>query len=54
MRHFSAAPAEMAASLWRNRSLVNALVQREIVGRYRGSIMGILWSFFNRVLMPAI
>lgn len=41
----------MVASLWRNRSLLRALIQREVVGRYRGSVMGILWSFFNPVFM---
>ncbi len=51
MRHFSAAPSELVASLWRNRGLVNALIRREIVGRYRGSIMGILWSLLNPIFM---
>lgn len=54
MQNFSISPKEMVASLWRNRSLVKALVQREVVGRYRGSIMGILWSFFNPVFMLAV
>lgn len=44
----------MAASLWRNRALAAAMVRREVVGRYRGSIMGLAWSFFNPVLMLAI
>ncbi|MBF6617639.1 MAG: ABC transporter permease [Candidimonas sp.] len=51
MQDFSASPREMVASLWRNRSLIYALARREVVGRYRGSVMGILWSFFNPVLM---
>jgi lipopolysaccharide transport system permease protein len=51
MQHFSASPSEMLASFWRNRSLARALVQREVLGRYRGSVMGLLWSFFNPVLM---
>ena len=51
MKNFSISPREMFGSLWRNRSLVRALVEREVVGRYRGSFMGILWSFFNPVLM---
>jgi lipopolysaccharide transport system permease protein len=51
MQHFSISPKEMVASLWRNRSLARTLVQREVVGRYRGSFMGILWSFFNPVFM---
>ena len=54
MQYFSISPKEMAASLWRNRSLAKALVQREVVGRYRGSFMGILWSFFNPVFMLAV
>jgi len=54
MQNFSSSPAEMGASLWRNRTLAKALIQREVVGRYRGSLMGILWSFFNPVLMLVI
>lgn len=51
MQHFSIAPREMVASLWRNRYLIKTSIQREVVGRYRGSFMGILWSFFNPVFM---
>lgn len=51
MRNFSITPRELIASFWRNRSMIRALVQREVVGRYRGSFMGILWSFFNPVFM---
>lgn len=54
MQHFSISPKEMAASLWRNRGLVKAMAQREVVGRYRGSFMGIAWSFFNPLLMLII
>ena len=54
MQHFSISPKELIASPWRNRSLIKALVQREVVGRYRGSFMGILWSFFNPVFMLAV
>jgi lipopolysaccharide transport system permease protein len=54
MQNFSTSPREMVASFWRNRSLVKALVQREVIGRYRGSMMGILWSFFNPVFMLII
>jgi lipopolysaccharide transport system permease protein len=54
MRTFSASPIEMFASLWRNRELIKALAKREVLGRYRGSVMGILWSFFNPMLMLAV
>jgi len=54
MQHYSMAPAEMIASIWRNRYLIKTSIQREVVGRYRGSFMGILWSFFNPVFMLSV
>jgi lipopolysaccharide transport system permease protein len=51
MQNFSIAPSEILRSLWRNRSLIRSLVSREVAGRYRGSFMGILWSFFNPIFM---
>jgi lipopolysaccharide transport system permease protein len=54
MQNFSISPKEMIASLWRNRSLVMALIKREVVGRYQGSFLGILWSFFNPIFMLAV
>lgn len=54
MRGFSASPLEMLVSLWRNRDLIAASVKREVLGRYRGSVMGILWSFFNPLLMLVV
>lgn len=43
--------AEMFVSLWRNRHLVIQMSKREVVGRYRGSFMGLAWSFFNPLFM---
>lgn len=54
MRHFSATPAEMLASLWRHRELIKASAKREVLGRYRGSALGLLWSFFNPLFMLAV
>lgn len=45
---------EMVASLWRNRQLLGQLTRREVLGRYRGSLMGLAWSFFNPLLMLAV
>lgn len=53
-RPASASPAEMASSFWRNRQLINQLVKRDVIGRYRGSLAGMAWSFFNPLLMLAI
>lgn len=41
-------------SIWRNRQLISQMVKREVIGRYRGSAMGIAWSFFNPILMLAV
>ena len=54
MQHFSASPKEMLASLWRHRGLIKASAKREVLGRYRGSVMGLLWSFFNPLFMLAV
>ncbi|MCP3671474.1 MAG: ABC transporter permease [Gammaproteobacteria bacterium] len=51
MELFSASPKEMVKSIIRNRSLIYQMSKREVVGRYKGSVMGLLWSFFNPVLM---
>ena len=54
MLTFSLSPKEMIASCWRNRYLIRKSVQREVVGRYRGSFLGILWSFFHPLFMLAV
>ena len=54
MRQFSASPRELLASLWRNRELIQASAKRDVLGRYRGSAMGLLWSFFNPLFMLAV
>ncbi|RMN11249.1 MULTISPECIES: ABC transporter permease [Pseudomonas syringae group] len=50
----SAGPVRLVASLWTNRSLISQMTRREVIGRYRGSVMGLAWSFFNPVLMLAV
>lgn len=42
-----------ARSLWRNRRLIWELARRDVVGRYRGSVMGLAWSFITPLLMLA-
>jgi lipopolysaccharide transport system permease protein len=54
MRIFPATPIEMLASLWRNRELILTSAKREVLGRYQGSFLGLLWSFFNPLLMLAV
>jgi len=44
----------MFKSCWRNRALISTLVKREVLGRYKGSFFGVLWSFLNPVFMLAV
>jgi len=44
----------MLGGLWRHRGLVATLARREVIGRYRGSVLGILWSLFHPMLMLAV
>lgn len=46
--------SSLVKSLWRNRQLIAQMTRREVVGRYRGSVMGLAWSFFNPVLMLTV
>ncbi len=51
---FPATPREMFASLLRHRLLIGQLVKREIQGRYKGSVFGLLWSFINPLILLAV
>ncbi|MSR00473.1 MAG: ABC transporter permease [Gammaproteobacteria bacterium] len=44
----------LAKSLWRNRQLIVQMTRREVVGRYKGSAMGLAWSFFNPLFMLVV
>jgi lipopolysaccharide transport system permease protein len=50
----SFAALTMAADLVRHRSLVVALLVRELKARYRGSILGFIWTFLNPLLLMAV
>ena len=54
MQQFSVSPRELIASFWRNRELTLTLIRRDVLGRYRGSALGILWSFFHPLFMLAV
>ena len=50
----SASPLEMVASFARHRHLIMQMTKRQVVGRYRGSMLGLAWSFFNPLIMLAV
>jgi lipopolysaccharide transport system permease protein len=53
-QRYPASPRALFASLWDNRELIVQLTQREVMSRYRGSVLGLAWSFFNPLLMLAV
>lgn len=50
----SATPFALLSSIWKNSQLIIQMSKREVIGRYRGSIMGLAWSLFNPVLMLTV
>lgn len=50
----STGPLMVFQSFWRSRHLIWTLTRREVIGRYRGSLLGVLWAFFHPVLMLAV
>jgi lipopolysaccharide transport system permease protein len=41
----------MLSSMWHNRLLIWQMSKRDVMGRYKGSLMGLMWSFLNPLLM---
>jgi lipopolysaccharide transport system permease protein len=52
--YHSATPIAMLSGFLRNRELLWELVKRDFIGRYKGSMLGVVWSLFNPLLMLAI
>ena len=44
----------MVAGVFRNRHLIRLLTRREILGRYRESMLGLVWSFLHPLIMLAV
>lgn len=47
-------PSSPYKSLLRHLPLVVQMARRDVIGRYRGSFIGLLWSFFNPLLMLGV
>jgi lipopolysaccharide transport system permease protein len=54
MGKFGTSPKSMLQSFVHNRALVAELTKREIVGRYKGSVLGVVWSLIIPLLMMAV
>jgi lipopolysaccharide transport system permease protein len=54
LREHPTTPRALIASLRCHRGLIYQLVKREVIGRYRGSALGVAWSFFNPLIMLVV
>jgi lipopolysaccharide transport system permease protein len=49
-----ATPAAMLSALWSNRRLIMQLSLQEMAGKYRASLLGVLWMVLTPLLMLAV
>ncbi len=47
-------PFAVLRSFWTHRTLIYSLARRDVLGRYSGSFLGLMWSFFNPLLMLGV
>lgn len=47
-------PLSPLVLVWRHRELFWQMTKREVIGRYRGSVLGVLWSFLTPLVTLAI
>lgn len=47
-------PFAMSANLWRNRHIARQLARRDIIGRYRSSSLGMLWSLITPLVQLCV
>lgn len=47
----SMSPFQMVQSLLQHRQLIWQMTKRDVLGRYKGSVLGLTWSFFNPLIM---
>ncbi len=52
--NFLYSPIRLLESLYQYLPLINRMIRREVVGRYRGSLLGLAWSFFNPLIMLTV
>lgn len=47
-------PASLVRNLWKQRDLIWQMTKRDVIGRYKGSVMGVMWSLFNPLFLLVI
>lgn len=54
MQFFSSSPRTILSGLWEHRQLIGALARREVLSRYRGSSLGLIWAIITPVIMLCV
>ena len=54
LRPFSRCLVSVLSSYWRHRHLILQMARRDVIGRYRGSVLGLAWSFLTPLLMLSV
>ncbi len=44
----------LVRNLWRQRGLILQMTKRDVIGRYKGSVMGVMWSLLNPLFLLVI
>ena len=47
-------PLFLVRGLWQNKHLIGQMTRRDVAARYRGSVIGIAWSFMTPILMLVV
>ncbi len=54
MYSHSISPASLLRSTWKNRELTWQLARKDVIGRYKGSLFGLAWSYISPLFMLGI
>ncbi len=50
----SSSPLALVNTVLKHNQLIKQMIWREVIGRYKGSTLGLGWSFFNPILMLTV
>jgi len=54
MFNHSTSPKSLVRSTWKNRELILQLARKDVIGRYKGSLFGLAWSYMSPLFMLGI
>lgn len=54
MHQYLTNPLKALSSIWKNRELIYIFSKREVVSKYKGSVLGLIWPFLNPLIMLVI